>query len=268
MRLLLQAQLKGKLTRNEEDLEDLLTSNVFGSLDYANDINSLQMTLCLAVDDNHLNWFRDLSISGAKYEFWQPLNNKGCRPCEPDVLIHVKDRTTQEYLILVESKYFSGISSQVDENLPEPAHQLAKEWDNLIRETDKTGAIPVLLFVTSDFGFPSFEVAEAKREFSKKRNNVDQPRILWISWRLIQKIIGQSNSRIVSDAAAILRKLNLILFTGISVVNYSISTWAFEASDSFDWNPRSQKLSSWRFDNQKFFTWSLSRTISAWRYKR
>ena len=38
---MLAAQIKGKLTRKEEDLEDLLTSNVFGSIKYVPPENGL-----------------------------------------------------------------------------------------------------------------------------------------------------------------------------------------------------------------------------------
>jgi hypothetical protein len=52
VRSLLQAQLKGKLKRREEDMEDLLTSNVFGSIKYVLPQNGLSNILASSEDIN------------------------------------------------------------------------------------------------------------------------------------------------------------------------------------------------------------------------
>ena len=55
MKLLLQAQLRGKLTVEEERMEDLLTSNVFGSIKYLKPeeglLPILQSTVARAKED-------------------------------------------------------------------------------------------------------------------------------------------------------------------------------------------------------------------------
>ena len=52
MNALLQAQLRGKLTREEEDMEDLLTSNVFGSIKYVTPEEGLLQLLLSSEDVN------------------------------------------------------------------------------------------------------------------------------------------------------------------------------------------------------------------------
>ena len=85
---MLQAMLHGKLTRKEEGLEDLLTSNVFGLMKYLPLDLILLPFLALAKNpfsgQTLSNWLKD--VAGVKeWYFWRPLSAPGCLACEPDV---------------------------------------------------------------------------------------------------------------------------------------------------------------------------------------
>src|SRR3989304_1732492 len=108
---MLAAQLRGKLTRKEEDLEDLLTSNVFGSIKYVPHENGLIPLLAAAEDSNGFNPLRSLpKISAVDYEFWPYLEDGNGNAREPDVLIRITYETKRQIIILVEAKYKSGKS--------------------------------------------------------------------------------------------------------------------------------------------------------------
>lgn len=165
---MLVTQLKGKLTRREEDLEDLLTSNVFGSIQYTPNEKGLIPLLSAAEDSNGLNPLKRLpNISEVSYEFWPYLNDVNGNAREPDVLIHITHETKQQTIILVEAKYKSGKSSEADED-SRINDQLASEWDILI--TNDTYAKPYLLYVTADFSYPNKDIEDAQSEFAKKRH--------------------------------------------------------------------------------------------------
>ena len=65
--LMLQAQLRGKLTRSEQQLEDLITSDVFGLLKYVPPNDGLEHLLQLVVREDGSKPFENLSIANAEY---------------------------------------------------------------------------------------------------------------------------------------------------------------------------------------------------------
>jgi len=140
----LKAQLHGKLTRSEEDLEDILTSNVIGSFEYVPPEDGLVPFLLHSIKQNlHDCPFNDIGkISDVRYEFWTTLDEPTCVACEPDVIISFIDERNNKIKILVEAKYRSGKSSEADANEKKPYDQLAKEWDNLVYITKENNAKP------------------------------------------------------------------------------------------------------------------------------
>src|SRR5688500_11272026 len=110
------AELHGKLSSESADdrSEDLLTSDVFGTMRY------------LAGGEGFLNWFASAKapvqtgwtfgtmaalleptrVVGIRYAFWPMLPNGR----EPDVCLLVSLRDADPLLICIEAKYFSGMS--------------------------------------------------------------------------------------------------------------------------------------------------------------
>lgn len=224
---MLAAQIKGKLTRKEEDLEDLLTSNVFGSIKYVTPENGLIPLLSAAEDLNGKYPLKDISqISTVDYEFWPLLNEENCNRCEPDVLIHVTHTTGTKTIILVEAKYKSGKSSEADDG-EKPNDQLAREWDNLSVLARRKDLVPILIYITADFNFPNTDVEEAQFETKKKHDSkID---IAWISWRKLSVIFEESNYDIINDLVTVLQRQWLIFFEGISVPDdFEPISWRFQ----------------------------------------
>ena len=98
---MLQAMLHGKLSPEEERLEDLLTSNIFGLLKYLP--CELILLPFLSLSRNPLSsnaylkdWLKDVSCV-EKWEFWKTLNFEGCYLCEPDLIIHLRDDKHEDW---------------------------------------------------------------------------------------------------------------------------------------------------------------------------
>ena len=88
---MLQAQLRGKLSRNLENMEDLLTSNVFGSIKYLSPENGLIPILINSEDiDGNAPKIDLQNVREVNYFFWPWVNEPGCCGCEPDVRITIK----------------------------------------------------------------------------------------------------------------------------------------------------------------------------------
>ena len=112
------AVIRGKISETgsnlSERIEDLLASDVFGCLRYLPAEKRLMPFLYTArsYQDKALNL--PLSAARIRYLFWPYLKTKGCNPCEPDVLLGFE--TDQGlHLIMVEAKYYSGLSSEEDD---------------------------------------------------------------------------------------------------------------------------------------------------------
>ena len=136
---MLQALLNGKLSREQENMEDILTSNVFGLLKYVEHNLALFPFFRKAIDINNHHPLENLIGKNAKvnYEFWPSWGEEHCKKCEPDVVLTIdtEDTADPNYLIAIEAKLFSGKSSHATNDVgsedKQPAtDQLGKEWQN------------------------------------------------------------------------------------------------------------------------------------------
>jgi hypothetical protein len=273
----LAAQLHGKLTRTEEDLEDLLTSNVFGSFEYIPPEDGLVPLLMNSIKQDLRNCpFKNIGrISDVNYEFWTTLDEPTCVSCEPDVIINFIDEKKNKIIVLVEAKYRSGKSSESELKEEKPYDQLAKEWDNLIHLAMDNNAKPYLLFITADIVFPFEDVESSQSAFRRtrgKRNTLD---IVWISWRKLPTLFRDSKYKILRDVATILRNQGLIFFEGFKVESIKSHNWIFESKikklplieRKFDWQ-LSVPSNTWKYDNININNWNVGRLKkSNWRYK-
>lgn len=83
---MLEALIHGKMTSDQENTEDILTSNVFGVLKYVSPNRGLLSFLSMAVLPDGTSPFADLPAT-AEYEFWPWWKEADCIGCEPDVVI-------------------------------------------------------------------------------------------------------------------------------------------------------------------------------------
>lgn len=254
---MLMALLRGKLSREQENMEDILTSNVFGMLKYLPPEIGLLPFLAkgetIEEDRPLAQLANSASGSMAAYCFWPRLEEAGCRFCEPDVLLRV-DGQAGKHLVLVEAKYRSGKSSFADDSgsgdcttgsgeplnarptlVPgqrdEPSKdQLAKEWCNLASLARREGpnCKPWLVYLTADFGCPRESLDES---FSPTRDADIRKSVLWLSWRHLWRIVSnKGESEICRDLAAMLKRVDLTFYEGISVPDYEPPlAWSFAA---------------------------------------
>jgi len=225
-----EAQLHGKLIREQENLEDLLTSNVFGAIKYApNGEEELIRLLSEAETWNGNKPLQGLKgLSGVKYEFWPSLKEESCNPCEPDVLISITQSNNKKVRILVEAKFKSGKSSEADLG-DKPSDQLSKEWDNLKCLAGRENAEAYLLYITANLGFPEKDIKESINEYKEKRQSTIN--ILWLSWRKIPTIFQNSKDEIIKDLVKLLRRQGLIFFEGFKASEVICFNWRFQAPD-------------------------------------
>ena len=222
------AQLHRKLNREEESLEDLLTSNVFGIWRYLPAEAGLFQFLSTA-----------RNAAGAKLlveradrvmTFWPWLTEKAAHRVQPDLLIEIGNQSETDLLLLVESKYLSGKSSFPDDG-PLPSDQLAREMDNLRRIANRRGIEEyALLYVTADTAFPHTDIQESTEELAAKTGDGDSERFYWTSWRYLPgplrsclfepKQITDPDTQCACDLADVLqRRISLSAFDPTQVGN-------------------------------------------------
>ncbi len=166
------AELRGKIsgtgTNLSERMEDLLTSDTFGCMHYLPAEKALIPFFNTACSFHGKSFVIPHKIVKVHYSFWPWLKSHNQNPCEPDLVIGLETEEMSIHLVMVEAKYYSGLSSEEDESL-EPNDQLARELDNLGATSCTTlGWSPqlniasrILLFVTQDMGMPRELLAQS-----------------------------------------------------------------------------------------------------------
>ncbi len=227
---MLQALLHGKLSREHENIEDILTSLVFGLLKYCN--SSLTVRLLSRAQfidgqpafDPKLLSRPDVTVSN--WCFWPYWAERDCIPCEPDVVFRVAIPGHEPTEVLVEAKLNAGKSSYSDDGI-QPNDQLAREWDNLAIRALSNGARPLLIYLTSHFALPRSEIEISIAEFERKRGTT--PAIAWLSWRALhQTLTVGSADPLQNDLHALLERMGLTDFSGVARVNARRISWHFD----------------------------------------
>ncbi|WDL97770.1 hypothetical protein [Alicyclobacillus sp. ALC3] len=202
------AELHGKLSRKNENKEDILTSNVFSFLKYAPRDLFLQSFLIetgLTVDH--------VECQEAGFLFWPTYGDK----TEPDVVIIVG-----KYYLLIEAKYFSDFGKE-HEKTPS---QLVREIAGGQSQADEMGLQFVLVAITADYYYRSEKFTDIPAEFI---------RILkWTNWQTVARVISSvldsevhmnSGVRLMAeDLYALLVRKNLRSYQGISLVDDGFAT--------------------------------------------
>lgn len=263
---MLQAQLRGKLTRQEDDMEDLLTSNVFGSIKYIRPEEGLLPLLASSINSDGNAPTQALQpISNVKYEFWPWIQEPKCEGCEPDVLITIQLVNNQKIIILVEAKYLSDKSSLANEGVA-PKDQLAREWDNLTRLADRQKATPILLYVTAHLGYPKKSIDDSRKEYMGKRK--EDMSVFWISWRKLPKLFSNARHQILNDLVEVLRRQGLIFFEGIPKPEVFNVEWSFKAEPHWNWSMFEECCIKWSFGLNKIYNWNYVTETIKWRFDR
>ena len=229
------AEIRGKISQTGQNLsermEDLLTSDIFGCMRYLPAQNALIPFIQTACSlHGNIITIPD-KVPRVHWSFWPWLKLAGRIPCEPDVIVGLETEENHVHLILIEAKYYSGLSSEEDERA-EPNDQLARELDNLdVVSVATVGWNPQLhiasrrlLFITQHMGMPRGLVAHSLAEYQRKRNR--QGDIYWTSWRfllpILEKNLKQENSpqniAVMEDMLELLLRKGLGVFRGVDPI--------------------------------------------------
>jgi hypothetical protein len=245
------AQIRNKLTRQEEQMEDLLTSNVFGLWRYLPAELGLLQLLETAKNCEGQGIPMPYEVAETHLDFWPWLREGASKGCEPDVLIDLVGSDGKKCLVLIEAKHLSGKSSiatnVTDE--PLPTDQLAREMLNLRLLAQRNSADShALVYVTSDAGLPIKDLSDAITELTDKTGVGSADQFYWTSWRVLPQILravelsarDPVEKKLVGDLRIILDQMGLDYFRGISSMGWSLGNqhWSFkQPSTTFSWAP-------------------------------
>lgn len=201
---MLPALLYGKADSSLFKVEDILTSVVFGALQYslpeAGIVPFLKKSKSLRLE----NLGDALTeLSAIKYEFWpgtwkealqvsREFDAEGLPDtsgesvhipgCEPDLLLKIKYHEKQECWLIIEAKLESSKSSNPTDDFSSIGDQLGKYWLQLQRRALSAGAIPLgIVYVTKEMVMPKAELDETQNELMAK--GFRSAPLFWLSWR-------------------------------------------------------------------------------------
>lgn len=190
------AEIHGKLSRRNENMEDILTSNVFSFFKYA----PRQVFLLALLRELGLGVSPDEAQS-AEFHFW-PTHPNGT---EPDLVIIVG-----KYYLLFEAKYRSGFSER----------QLQREIETGAQEAASQGKVFKIIAVTAHYSHDQEILASVPEELRRD--------LLWINWQRIALVIYEAIERrpnlpsetlsFAADLYRLLLKKNLRYYEGPRVL--------------------------------------------------
>ena len=280
------AELHGKLAPDRpggahELMEDLLTSDVFGTMKYAgwehgfaDWLLSAQVPPIEPGPPPISTYLAHSTIRHIAYSFWPRLKNNR----EPDVALLFCFDSETPLLILVEAKYLSGTSDwQQDEELDpcEPTgNQIADQVRGLKQMTAQNLAkwfkSPVAiqrlnmssevrkihLFVTAHTVLPMQDYENSTTSL----DNVWPVHSYWLSWTFLAKCLNSHLAHsdpcvaaLLGDLYRLLRRKDLVPFHG-----FNMTPWANHSSQPTFWNEHWWFSYSLNLDKYSPF-WSDSR---------
>jgi hypothetical protein len=197
------AEIHGKLSRENENKEDILTSNVFSFFKYTDRGIFLYQLLCselgLEITKN--------DAEEAELLFWPRYADH----TEPDLVIIVG-----KYYLLFEAKYFSGFG----EATPQIKAQLIREIEGGELEAKNLRATFVLIAITAHHSKNTVDFKGVPQEY--------QSQIKWINWQSIaymlrriqdeKPAISLETKLFAEDLYQLLLKKNLRNYEGIRLL--------------------------------------------------
>jgi hypothetical protein len=224
------AEIHGKL-RPYESMEDLLTSDVFGTFKYCNPQEGLVPFL------EHAVTFDGSKADSAEYFFW-PRSKSGR---EPDVIIILKFQKRGNVAINIEAKYLSGKHNvEVDDTENINMDKFEKQYlvgDQLvdqflalkgklyiqksIYESLKSCEMFYLFYVTSHYIIPDQDVQETKN--NDKYGDIKH--FYWLNWSQAWKVCRDNSEKklMLDDLRRLLERKRLTELNLWKDADYSIT---------------------------------------------
>jgi hypothetical protein len=234
------AELHGKLSPKRaggfyERMEDLLTSDVFGTMKYT------------GWEAGFLNWLRsakepmdnfktadlvlpsDDEISWAEYRFWPTVKSGR----EPDLLIALHQKSGKVTLIIVEAKYLSGPSNIEMEGEftvagltgDQIADQINDFPDILSENSREVIAARIHIYLTAHHSCPMEIFGDSKKNI--RRNDVSY---FWLNWQALPGFLESELPRLedrskllVQDLVDLLKRKDLVPFRGFRLADFDIT---------------------------------------------
>jgi len=252
---MIEALISGKLSRDQENMEDILTSSIFGLLKLCSPKDGLLQFISLACDPFEkvkfpLKFLTEGRFDDAEveYKFWPSWNLDGCKSCEPDVALRITGRH-RSLLIAIEAKYRSPKSSEAKADLDTPNDQLAVEWDNLVKIASQEGREPFLVYLTAEVGIPQKEIQASIDDFYKTQSKQGgRPRILALSWRQLKMQFEFVPLPVLHELCRLVTRLGLVQFHGFPFEKNANISWSFDVIPK-KWMPKfRQRTIDWRFN--------------------
>jgi hypothetical protein len=200
------AELHGKISPDDERLEDLLTSTVFGTLFMANAWETLLAWLARARPIGaSVPLLADASVTN--YWFWPRLDD-----AEPDLVIRAGAA-----LIVVEAKYHSGKSGDGDEHADD---QLVREWRACSPQANTSTYAPSLCEAITSCKLELVYLVKRAR-LGRERRAVEvsaaqlpDARMYLLTWEDLDEVIASHGARWARDLRAYLHRKGLAAFRG------------------------------------------------------
>jgi hypothetical protein len=228
------AELHGKLAPKRtggfyERMEDLLTSDVFGTMKYA------------GWEAGFLNWLRsatapmenfrtaslilpkDEEISFAEYRFWPTLKSGR----EPDLLIAIHQKSSKLALIIIEAKYLSGPSNiEMDGEFTvagltgdQIADQINDFPDTLNESSRSAISARIHIYLTAHHSCPMETFQDSNKNIRRKDVSY-----FWLNWQALTSFLDSELPRLdekpkllVQDLIDLLKRKDLVPFRGFRI---------------------------------------------------
>lgn len=159
------AEIHGKLSRDNENKEDILTSNVFSFFKYANrKIFLFELIKLLGLDVS------ESDATEAEFCFWPTFEDH----TEPDLVLLIG-----KYYLLFEAKYQSSFGKETHDR----KHQIAREIEGGQYEAQNLGKNFKIIALTAHYS----DKPEIKRGIPVEYCD----NLLWINWQRIALMIYQ-----------------------------------------------------------------------------
>lgn len=258
------ALIRGRM-RNDEHLEDVLTSSMFGMFRYVPWSQGLEQFLRRArrIDDSEV--LLDLAGSLVSLEFWPWYEAAGVG-AEPDLVLHMEDEKGARS-IWIEAKLYSGKSSHADSG-PEVTDQLARQLA-LLGERD------ALVYLTAHPVIPRRDLVDALDELQLKRGASFADRVWWLSWHDLPEALGAvtadsaAHRRLRDDLGMLARRYGFGRFHGFAArPQVRPAAWRFERANPFriSWHLPARPP-RWRFTPKaaSLLHFTVMRPLPRWR---
>jgi len=240
------AELHGKLNPERpagvyERMEDLLTSDVFGTMKYVGWHYGFMNWLRAATSPDGKSYASDVlpaddNIEHVHFEFWPLLRNNR----EPDLLIRIKPLSGAIIQVMIEAKYFSGASDiaiAIEDTTPDRSGNQIADQVNCFPNPQDEFMQNAHIYITADDSCPLTTYDRAAEHIIR-----EEVPLFWLNWQSLKVYLQDlpmediGRQEMISDLIKLLVRKDLIPFHGFKAIPKS--SWTLSVGQSF-WQDKS-----------------------------